>query len=81
MVGLGWFWIAFGWFWDVVVHGCVMFLACFLIVFFGSRSPVAEKAEEPDPMRARERTTGRAVWVGLDVCFWLVCWIACVGLV
>ena len=28
---------------------------------------MAEKVDEPEPMKAGERTTGRAVWVGLGV--------------
>ena len=67
---LGGFWLVWEWFWDVAVHGFGVFLACFVDCLLGSRSQVAEKVEEPEPMRARERTTGRAVWVGLGV-FWV----------
>ena len=84
---LGWVWDVFGW----LLAGLGMVLGCccawvwgvsglFFDCFWGSRSQVAEKVEEPEPMRARERTTGRAVWGGLAV-FWLACWIAVVGLV
>ena len=75
-MGLGCFGMVLGrccaWLWDVAG----LFFDC----VWGSRSPVAEKVEEPEPTRATERTTGRAVWVGLGV-FWLACWIAFVGLV
>ena len=51
---------------SVFCDGFGMFLYCFGMFLF-SRSSVAEKVEEAEPMRARERTTGRAVWVGLGV--------------
>ena len=72
-MGLGCFWVAFGWFGNGLGMVWCMGLGCFWLVFllfWGSRSPVAEKVEEPEPMRATARSTGRAVWVGLGV-FWV----------
>ena len=42
-------------------------------MFFDSRSPVAEKVKEQEPLEAREGTTERAVWVGVfggECCLW-----------
>ena len=63
---------------SVFCDGFGMFLYCFWM-FLCCRSSMAEKVEEPEPMRARERTTGIAVWVGLGVCLaglldWLWGW-------
>ena len=81
--GMFWdgFWLVWGWFWDVVVHGFEVFLACFLIVFGVPGARWLRRLRSQSPMRATERSTGGAVWVGLGVFLWLACWIAFVGLV
>ena len=78
-MGLGCFGMAFGWCWDgfgMLLCMPVGVSGLFFDCFCGSRSLVGEKVEEQEPLGARERTTGRAVWVVVCVCFWLVCWIA-----
>ena len=77
-MGLRVFWDGFGLLFGLLLAGLGMVLGCccawvwgvaglFFDCFWVSRSAAAEKVEEPEPMRARARTTGRAVWVGLGV--------------